>query len=103
MAPEAIRSAAPAIPYKDRRGSDAPLMLPTKVITWLPPSGFNGACNKMVSTARRQQAVIGRAGGSSDGEAADHQGDGGHQAGAGRGAAGLGVGRPAVPAAARRP
>jgi len=33
MAPAAIRSAAPAIPYQDRRGSDAPLMLPTNVIT----------------------------------------------------------------------
>src|SRR5436305_5267653 len=59
MAPEAIRSAAPAIPYKDRRGSDAPLMLPRNAITWPPPSGFNGVCNKMVSTARRRRAPDG--------------------------------------------
>jgi hypothetical protein len=33
MAPEAMSSAAPAIPqYRDRRGSDAPLMLPTTLI-----------------------------------------------------------------------
>src|SRR6476620_5863108 len=61
MAPEAIRSAAPAIPYQDRRGSDAPLMLPTNVITWLPPSGFNTACNKMVSAASRRRRPDGAA------------------------------------------
>src|SRR5208337_1865508 len=49
MAPEAISSAAPAIPkYQDRRGSDAPLVLPTTLITRSPAPGFNGVGNKMV-------------------------------------------------------
>src|SRR5580692_2805699 len=49
MDPEAMRSAAPAIPkYQDRRGSDAPFMLPTTLITRPPGPGFNGVCNKMV-------------------------------------------------------
>ncbi len=33
MAPEAISSAAPAIPDQDRRGSDVPFMLPIPVTT----------------------------------------------------------------------
>src|SRR5215472_14815081 len=101
MAPEAISNAAPAIPYQDRRGSDAPHMLPTTLITWSPAFGFNGVCNKTVSPS----AVIGQPGGTEYGQEADHQGDGGRQAAAGRGAAGVGAGcrvRPAVPAAARR-
>ena len=42
MAPAAIRNAAPAIPDQDRRGSDAPLMLPTTLITCLWVIRFTG-------------------------------------------------------------
>src|SRR5580692_458879 len=48
MTPEAISSTAPAIPGQDRRGSDAPLMLPTTLITCSPGGRFNGAYNETV-------------------------------------------------------
>src|SRR5260370_38310487 len=99
MAPEATRSAAPAIPYSDRRGTDAPIMLPTTLITRWPASRFNGVYNETVVSPRgifNRRGVIGLIGGYR--EAADHQGDGGHQAAPGRGAAGVRARRPAGPA-----
>jgi hypothetical protein len=56
MLPEAMSRAAPAIPkYQDRRGSDAPLMLPITLITRPPSLGFKGIGNKMVIAVMRQR------------------------------------------------
>src|SRR6202035_3024364 len=45
MAPAATSSAAPAIPNKDRRGSDVPLMLPIPVTTCSRDRRFKGVYN----------------------------------------------------------
>src|ERR1700685_740444 len=45
MAPAATSSAAPAIPNKDRRGSDVPFLLPIPVTTCSRDCGFKGLYN----------------------------------------------------------